>query len=508
MFLLEGIKCFAKTDNVAVVNPNEGNLTFLQLEERSEAFGAFLLNEYGDSRAPVVLYGNKENDILCCMVGALKAGRPYVPIDITIPPDRINKIVQELQPDVVVCFQPIQLETQARVFSGAELRADVLDAQIEKGVDKANWVKGTDQAYILFTSGTTGAPKGIPICVDNIENFNRNVSQYYADKEGKRMTIMNQVSYSFDASVGPIYIGLSSGATLVTVDNNLLANPMEMFPFLNKTGPEICDTTPSFIEYCFSTKIFSDETFPSMTRFILGGEVLTKNLCRKIKRYFPNAEIYNNYGPTETTVFVTLVHVTDSMIDAQEEIPIGAPLDNVELRLMDGDTIVENDGENGELIILGDSTGRGYYNPSLEVNNRFFIDEITQKRGYHSGDLCYRRDGLYYFIGRIDTQVKIHGYRIELEDIEQNLGKLNNVVRATVVPMSDGEQDQYLAAFVLLEEYNKANKLKEIMTIKKQAAALLPSYMVPRVIKIVEQYPLNTNGKVDRQALQERYSAY
>ena len=503
MFLLAGIERFSATDRVAAINAKEHDLTFFQLHRRSEAFAAFLLRQFGESRAPVVIHGHKEHDILCCMIGALKAGRPYVPVDITIPPDRISQIMNESKPDLIVSFPLLELETDAQILQGSELQA-ILDAPPPQDIDRSIWAKGSDPAYILYTSGTTGVPKGVVICVDNLESLFHSFSSHI-DGNGTQ-TLLNLASYSFDASVFSIYLGLGHGMTLVSVEHDLLANPVKLFEFLHGSALESWVSTPSFAEYCFGTKGLSASVLPNLKRFFFGGEVLTSALCRKIRENFPDVVIYNLYGPTEATLMVTEVKLTDAMINGSESIPIGAPLKSAILQLENDGKIIDAENESGELLILGDGVGRGYFNPLIDANKRFFTDEATGKRGYHSGDLCYRIGEFYYYIGRIDTQVKINGYRIELEDVENNLSKIDNVAKAVVLPMDDETGSQYLMALILLNEYDKANRLKEIMAIKKQAGALLPTYMLPRVIKFVEQFPLNNNGKIDRKALATLYT--
>jgi len=155
------------------------------------------------------------------------------------------------------------------------------------------------------------------------------------------------------------------------------------------------------------------------------------------------------------------------------------------------------------LLIIGDSVGPGYLNRPELMQKRFFVDSETGKRGYRTGDVAYRKNGLCYFAGRIDNQLKLAGYRVEIEDIESNLAKIPNIARAAVIPVMEEGRVQYLAAFVILQSGDELSALNRAITIKKQAAELLPSYMIPRKIIAVDALPLNTSGKVDKKVLAE-----
>ena len=163
---------------------------------------------------------------------------------------------------------------------------------------------------------------------------------------------------------------------------------------------------------------------------------------------------------------------------------------------------VAGEEETGELLILGPTVGPGYFGRADLTEKVFFTHPETGLRGYRTGDLYYRKNGLYYYCGRVDNQLKLNGYRIEIEDVEANLQKLPNVQRAAVVPVRDADQKvQYLAAFLLLREADGLTSLKRSIQLKKQAAAYLPAYMIPRKLLVVESFPLNVNGKIDKKAL-------
>ena len=493
MLVLEKLRQYAGASRVALVN-REKRLTHRQLEERSGAFAAWLLDHLGEDRSPVVIYGEKETDFLCCMLGALKSGRAYVPIDRSVPRERAAMILEAVQPRVAVDFGGLGAQGSALVLDAVSLE-EILSAPA-RPIPSDCWVQGQDTAYLLFTSGSTGAPKGVVVTAANLEAFCRGVLPWYAGQEGG--VVLNQVSYSFDVSGCAVYAGLSCGMTLFCVDKQMTREFRELFQALGDSGLTLWVSTPSFAELCAQSRQFDAALLPGVRQFLFCGEVLTHTLCEELAARFPGARVVNTYGPTEATVLVTAVEVTEAMRRSERSIPIGAPIAGVQLRL-EGE-----EGGAGELVILGPSVGPGYFGrPDLTARS-FFTDPATGLRGYRTGDLCFEREDLYYYQGRADNQLKLDGFRVEVEDVEANLQKLPNVSRAAVVPVWSGGKVQYLAAFLLLKEPDGLSSLKRAIQLKKQAAAYLPDYMIPRKLFAVESFPFNVNGKVDKKALARR----
>lgn len=498
MFVLEKIKEYAKTERTALVNREE-RLSYAELDAMSDAFGAYLLT-LGEDKAPVVIYGHKETGILPCIYGALKAGRAYVPIDITVPPDRAMQIIEDVCPCAVVDFYDIGAEVDNVI--DPERLSDIFDGFYKSMPSERDWVSGGDFAYILFTSGSTGKPKGVPITVNNLENLHRELDGWM-DTSGS--VILNQISYSFDVSVVSIYMGVARGYTLFTVDKRMVENMGEMFEYFAGSELSFWVSTPSFAELCSQSARFSRDALPKLDKLLFCGEVLTHKLVDELFERFSGAKVINTYGPTEATVLVTTVEIDDNMAGDSLQIPIGYPLPEVTFRIVDGTGNEAESGGQGELLILSDNVGPGYFGRPDLTEKSFFTDEKTGKRGYRTGDSCFEKNGLYYYCGRLDNQIKVNGHRIEIEDIENNMVKADNVTRAAVIPVDDGEKVQYLHAFVLLGQEDGLGSLKRSQKIKAELAAWLPAYMIPRKITALESFPLNTNGKVDKKVLKAKY---
>lgn len=497
MLVLQKLAEYAKTDRVALVN-RKMSLSFAALAQRSDAFAAWLIKNFENDRTPVVLYGEKEVDFLCCIFGALKSGRAYVPIDRTVPAERAAQIVADVKPRVIVNFGGFSSANEAAVLDAAALE-QILCTPPQQKIPHDCQVSGNDLAYILFTSGSTGRPKGVPITAANLESFCSGLLPYYPKEGG---VVLHQISYAFDVSGCAVYAGLARGMTLFSVDHELAADFSALFDALRQSGLTMWVSTPSFAELCVRTPAFEQILLPDLTQFLFCGEVLTHSLCDVLAVRFPHAQMLNTYGPTEATVLVTAVEITKAMRQDSRPIPIGAPIAGATLRLVDdaGDEITAEQ-TNGELQILGNSVGPGYLNRPDLTSQSFFTDAATGLRGYRTGDLCYRSGGLYYYRGRVDNQLKLNGFRVETEDIENNLAALPNVARAAVLPVWQGEKIAYLAAFVLLRELDGLSPLARTIAFKKQAAQKLPAYMIPRKIFVVESFVLNVNGKIDKKAL-------
>ncbi len=495
MFLLEGIKKFAKTDKIALIC-RETSMSYAELDALSDAFAAWLLDAFPGEKSPVVIYGHKEPLILPCIYGALKAGRAYVPIDTTVPADRAQQIALDVEPSAAVDFYGVGLD--AKTVLDAESLRDIFEKYRGSSVSPENWAKCSDFAYILFTSGSTGKPKGVPIAVENVENLNREFGGWL---DGTGDVFLHQISYSFDVSVVQVWLAVARGKTLYTIDKGMVENLGELFENLERSGISVWVSTPSFAELCAPSGRFEAALLPKLEKFIFCGEVLTHKLVDQLFERFPAAKVINTYGPTEATVLVTASEITPEMAADERSIPIGEPLGEVRFRIADERGAELPEGEEGELLILSASVGPGYYRRPDLTEKAFFYDEATARRGYHTGDRAYRGGNVYYYCGRIDNQIKLNGFRVEIEDIENNLVKLENVARAAVLPVYEGEKVAYLAAFILLEQPDGLTNLKRSLRIKEQLREFLPSYMIPRRITALENFPLNTNGKVDKKQL-------
>lgn len=502
MKILENIKVYSVENKIAAV-VDDKELTYKELEEKSNSLAYYLLKEFNNDRTPVVIYGNKENEILIAMIAALKSGRAYVPVDITFPEDRINSILKEVNPKVIINCTEKEMSNDISIMDINSLN-EIYSLYGNKEIDKKYWVKDDENCYILFTSGSTGKPKGVQISKNNLDSFTEWFTDYLKVGQDNK-SILNQPSYSFDLSVMPVYLGLLNGKKLFSLSKKTLENMRETFNQLKKSDMRLWISTPAFAAVCMQDNLFNNDLMPNIETMYFIGEILPPKVVLGLRERFPNVRIINSYGPTEATVAITGIDITDEILSSRKELPIGYPMEGAIIKVLDEDGKEVQDGEKGEITIYGKSVSKGYYQ-NEEMTSKVFFKSIIdgeEYRAYRTGDMGYYKESILYFCGRKDFQIKLNGFRIELEDIENNLRKVNNIKNTIVLPIYKDEKVSHLVAFVILEKETGLSNLKNTLIIKDELKKYIPAYMVPKNIKILKEFPMNNNDKVDRKKLME-----
>lgn len=457
-------------------------MTYAELVERSNAFATWLLDELPEDRAPVAVLGHKEPEMLVAFLAAAKCGRPYVPIDISIPSHRVERIVQTAR--------------AAIVLDAAHIARESLEHRDVKPVR----VEGDEPFYILFTSGSTGEPKGVVITLANLTAF---VAWMLAEQGFAEAgeTFLNQAPFSFDLSVMDLYCSLVTGGTLFSVTKDHVANLKKLYEAFAGSGVTTWVSTPSFAQMCLIERSFNEQMLPAMRRFLFCGETLAPETATQLIERFPKVEVWNTYGPTEATVATTSIPVDRALLANWSPLPVGRamPGTRVFIRGENGETVQE--GERGEIIIAGPNVSPGYLGRSDLTDRAFF--ETNGTRAYRTGDWGREREGLIFFEGRMDGQVKVNGYRIELGDLEANLRTLPEVADAVVLPVKKGEKIDSLAAFIVPAVAKTGTDFEFAAQLKAGLADRLPAYMVPRKFKFLDAFPMTPNGKADRRKLAE-----
>lgn len=494
MNILEKIKQYSETqpDKAAIVSDGEC-LTYKELEVYSNRLAGYIEDLCGEDKSAVVVYGHKSPYMLVCFLALVKSGRGYCPIDISVPKERVDMILDALDSKICLAVEPIEGKNK-QVITFSELVDAAKNGEKEIGANKA--VKGSDVYYMIFTSGSTGVPKGVMITRDNLEyylDWSVTLGNKPEDKQGK--VFLNQAPFSFDLSVMDLYTCLASGGTLWTLDKTTQTDYKALYESLGQSDVSVFVSTPSFAEICMSDPVFSKELMPGMELFLFCGETLTNQTAKKLRKRFPDAIIMNTYGPTESTVAVTEVLVTDEMAETISPLPVGVAKPGTLIEIHDEAGNLLSDGEKGEIHILGDTVSSGYYKNVEGTSKAFYETKRNGQviRGYRTGDEGYLVDGMLYYNGRIDLQIKLHGYRIEIEDIENNIVKLPGVRQAVVVPNVRKGAVKSLTGFVVADDENR--------DIKEELSAFLPSYMIPKKIVFLEKIPMTNNGKADRKQL-------
>ncbi|GAA3617630.1 D-alanine--poly(phosphoribitol) ligase subunit DltA [Secundilactobacillus similis DSM 23365 = JCM 2765] len=437
--------------------------------------------------SPIVVYGGQTFDMLVAFLGVTKAGHAYIPVDVNSSDERLRSIIETAQPGCVISVEPLPIESTVPVLALSQLRDSYHELP---AYQPTNTPLMADNFYIIFTSGTTGKPKGVQISHSNLLSF-VNWMKYSFNFENKRVLL--QPSFSFDLSVMAIYPTLVSGGTLVVLPKKATANFMVMFKVLPKMGLNTWISTPSLMDICLMDPQFKPAIYSQLERFLFCGEELTHDTAQRLKQRFPNAQIFNTYGPTEATVAVTSVEITQSVLDHYSRLPIGYVKPGS--RIM----VKSNHARQGELIISGANVSKGYLNNPDKTAAAFFRQHETQ--AYRSGDLGYFDHDLLFYSGRTDFQIKLNGYRIELEEINHYLNQLSFVTQGVAVPKYDqqGKVQQLIGAVVLKQPTD--DQLADSGKLKQALEKLIMPYMVPQRFKFYQRLPLSANGKVDVKAL-------
>src|SRR5262245_22171060 len=495
-------------DRQAVVGP-DGALTWSDRLHPAQRLAGSLCAE----PAPVLVYGHKQPAMVVAIVAALRLGRPYVPVDLSAPPARISRMLDSARPTDVVLAQdpPAALAEELATRGIRTVALDPLAADLT-GAPAAGDLPAHDPdgpAYIVFTSGTTGYPKGVPIPYGALRRFADWLLATHPFVAGDEI-FLNQAPLSFDLSVMDLYGALLTGGTLFAITRDELVDPRLLFRRLDGAPLTTWVSTPSFARFCLAEPRFARDMLPGMRRFLLCGETLPVGVARELLARFPRAEVWNMYGPTETTVAVTAVRITDVMVASDRPLPVGRAAPGTEVWIADPADPLRRlaEGERGESVIAGPQVAAGYLPPADAAANPFFTLP-DGRRAYRTGDLGVidPHDGSVACGGRLDGQIKLHGYRLELEEIEAHLRAVPGVGDGAVLAIErDGRPDHLVAVVVGASDDPSslpAGGRPLTQLVRAALAESLPDYALPRLVRRVPALPLTSNGKVDRRALRE-----
>lgn len=428
----------------------------------------------------IMIYMEKNRYLLPIIVAILSSNNTFVLVDIDTPLTRINKMLNTINVKLIISDRKISTENRMSILNVYDVRSNLNRKQFNNKF-------GQGIAYIIFTSGTTGVPKGIKISKKALMNFmiasqkSLNLSQY------KR--ILSVTSISFDIFLFETLYALYCGIEVVFVPRENILNPRKLLKTIKAYEIDILQSTPSRIEVLCAVSM-DKKDLQSVQLLIIGGEAINSNQMLKVQQCF-SALVYNAYGPSETTIWISY-----SQIFFDQDIDIGIPIEGNTFFLTDGRKILDKGNAKGELAIAGNNLFDGYIDENETKEKLRFIENIGAKV-YFTGDICERKNGRFFWKGRIDNQVKIRGYRIELEEIERKLEEFEYIEQAVVLFLKSKYNIKTLVAVL------KSSNFLEIEVLREWLLNELPEYMLPAQFFIVDEFPQLVNGKINKNKIKQ-----
>lgn len=494
-YLEESVKRFP--DKVAYTDENV-EVTFSEFNNRAKSVAMQILNKIDNLNSPIAVFVDRNVDSLINFMGVLYSANFYVPIDNKMPLQRIEKVLEQLKPSLIIYgkddeslvtnFKERYTVLQTDCIHEAEIDEDKLKVRINKILD-------IDPVYVIFTSGSTGMPKGIVIAHRNVIDFidwMTKTCEFTSDD-----VMANQAPFYFDLSVKDIYVTMKMGATMHILSRKQLMFPIVLINYLNEKKVTSLIWATSAFNLISNSKVLESSAPNYVNKVILGGEALLAKHLNTWKKALPNVKYINLYGPTEVTVDCTY-YIVDREYSDEEAVPIGIACENKEIMLLDENLQLVEDGKPGEICVRGTGLAKGYYNDEEKTDAAFIQNPLNKYYRdiiYRTGDIGVKNDeGLIVFQSRKDGQIKHMGYRIEIGEIERAINSFEKI--SSAICLFDESADKIVCI------YEGETDSKEIFV---HIQNIIPKYMYPNIIKQVEKMPYNANGKIDRVKLKENY---
>ena len=440
---------------------------------------------------PVIIFGHKESTYVAAVLACYHLGITYIPMDTIYPADRIMGIQNQTGSQILIdCSgKNTALSFPVTLIPGNKTLVSVPPDYSEKVYGQ----KEDPLQYIMFTSGSTGQPKGVMITRKAILSF----LKWSMDSFGFHAedSFMNQAPFTFDVSLCDILNSLSRGASLVLNSRETLSNQILFLERIKKYGCTVWTSTPSFAFLFLRNPDFNTGNIPALKHFLFMGEILPNKTCSILFQKFPECRIANAYGPTEASIVTTHIFITPEILAQFPVLPIGYGKSDGNLRVEKN----HEDEEYGELCIGGEHVAQGYFKDPVLTEKKFFVENKLPY--FRTGDLAKEENGLWFFGGRNDEQIKLHGFRIELNEITAVIEQYEGINEACVLALKRNSEVKKIIAFVKSSE----NKALNHSGLQQFLSNKLPYYMVPSDIVAIDRFPTNNSHKTDKNKLLEDY---
>ncbi|MEM1370050.1 MAG: amino acid adenylation domain-containing protein, partial [Cyanobacteria bacterium P01_H01_bin.15] len=477
-----------KTPNSIAVSDGEQSLTYRELNDRANQLACYLQSLGLETESRIGICIERSPDLIVGFLAILKAGGAYVPLDLSYPEQRLAHMVQDADIHYLLCRHSDN--TRLGFYSGQRIYLEDIPDDIEE-LSRLPIITGSHLAYVNFTSGSTGRPKGVAVNHRGVVRLVINPNYVVIEEDD----IFLQLAHvSFDLATFEIWGALLNGAKLILYPD-FLPDLDRLAHILQREAVTILWLTTGLFDIVVEKNLAA---LASVKKLLAGGDVLSPIRARQLLDKYPNCTLINGYGPTENTTFTCCYSIPHSF-DSSRSLPIGRPISNTQVYVLDKSLEPVPVGVPGELFVGGDGLARGYLNrPELTTQSWLISPFNPTERLYRTGDIVrYLSDGNLEFIGRWDRQVKIRGFRIELDEVEAQMMAMPGCEAAIAVVQENSMGDKRLLAYAIPSKETVLNTA----SVKEYLAAKLPDYMIPSAVLSLEAFPLTSSGKVDRKAL-------
>ena len=488
-------------EKIAIID-NESKLTFNELEKYAKELSSLINSKINVLNQPIGIFLPKGANSIIAFLGTLYSGNFYVPLDIESPQKRLETIINNLEPKIIITTKKYLEILLLQKFDKNKIL--LIDEIFNKKITYNNKlilqnlenIIDADPVYTIYTSGSTGTPKGVVISHRGVIDYiDWAVNCFNINSD---TIIGNQAPFYFDNSTLDIYLCLATGATLVIIPKNLFIFPVKLLEYIKEKEINFIFWVPSVLTNISNIKLLDKVDVNCLKKILFAGEVMPMKHLNYWRKRLKNSFFANLYGPTEITVDCTY-YIVDKDFHDDESLPIGMPCRNSDIFILNKDDKKTDVNEKGELCVRGSSLALGYWNNFKKTTEVFTQNPLNKNypdKIYRTGDIVYKdKEGLIIFVGRRDLQIKHQGYRIELGEIENAVLSISQIDNACVIYDDEGKN------IVLF--YESKDTIAPI-EIRKELIKYLPKHMLPTVFIKLDKLPKNPNGKIDRLALKKK----
>ena len=440
----------------------------------------------------IAIYLPRDANYFLAIFSIWLSGNYFIPLNQLWPEKHLKKILNHSKPDLIISDRKIF--NFKKVYKILYLKDILIIKDDNKQIFKREKISDKNIAYIIYTSGSTGTQKGVIITRENFNSYLNWVRKYLKPQVNKSNSLLVTSEMTFDLVLGDLANALAFDSTIyITPETN---NIIKAFKMIIEKKIDTIYGVPSTLNNIFMfSKLRKKKELKNLKNILSGGDVFTPNLLKLIKNECPTSKIFNVYGPTELTINVLCQNLSNFKKNKNDQIPIGFGFNHLDYKFYDKDKKVFNNSE-GELVVSGKQSMLGYLKDPKRTKMSFI--KHRNKNYYRTGDLFYKKKNIFYYTGRFDRQVKIKGYRINLNSLDNFFNKLDIVREVKTILIENTQKIKKIFSFIVVKNNNKKNSLKEL---EKKTQNFFPSYICPNKIFILKKLPYNANGKLDEKKL-------